>query len=708
MLAGHTYRDNGSYSVMLVITDAHGALDTAITTVTVANAPPIITTLVTPSLPVALGTPATIQIAFSDPGISDSLTAIVDWGDQTSSPIASGSAAHTYAAEGHYALTVTVRDDDGASTLRMASSAIVIHSGPPNRPPVARIEGPSTGREGGAIWFSARGSTDADGDSLRYTWLSGDGRSFTGFLGSFEYGWSYPDNGTYTVSVIAHDRVGAGDTASKTLTVLNAPPVLLGVTPPPQQATGVPASTRIRFTDSGFVDTHMITINWGDGTSDSVAADPYAYTNDSLMHTYAAPGSYRIHATVRDKDGGVDSATANALSVFDATERKTIAGYDVFDIGTLGGNAAKPLDFNDYGQIVGSSLTASGRTHAFLWENGILRDLGTLGHEGSEAQRINNAGQIAGSVWTRVNYDDGPIAAIWQSGIGTIRDSVREEFGISAAAINESGDIAWNAHGHEYEYAWLWRGDWQRLGSLLSAESASEATAINERGQIVGWSVAVYTGESPRPREHAFIFENGVMRDLGLLAFNPCPNYPDRNCGWASATSINESGQVVGFSTASDGSLHAVLWGNGTIRDLWTVPDVPTYEGRWLVINDRGQVAGSAGGEGFFWSDGTRQALGSLGGGGTHVVDMNEAGMVVGTSLTASGEQHAFVWTQAQGMVDLGTGPHGFNRAWVVGISFGGDIVGYASPCMPESHYNTCVFPLQPRAVMWRITRGSP
>lgn len=37
------------------------------------------------------------------------------------------------------------------------------------------------------------------------------------------------------------------------------------------------------------------------------------------------------------------------------------------------------------------------------------------------------------------------------------------------------------------------------------------------------------------------------------------------------------------------------------------------------------------------------------------VVDMNEAGTVVGTSMTVSGEQHAFVWTRAQGMVDLGT-----------------------------------------------------
>ena len=98
---------------------------------------------------------------------------------------------------------------------------------------------------------------------------------------------------------------------------------------------------------------------------------------------------------------------------------------------------------------------------------------------------------------------------------------------------------------------------------------------------------------------------------------------------------------------------------------------------------------------------GGRVSLGSLGGGGTVVVDMNESAVVTGTSLTASGEQHAFVWTAARGMVDLGTGPAGFRCAWVVGISFGGDIVGYTAQEGPSVH---CASPSQTRAVLWRKT----
>jgi probable HAF family extracellular repeat protein len=263
--------------------------------------------------------------------------------------------------------------------------------------------------------------------------------------------------------------------------------------------------------------------------------------------------------------------------------------------------------------------------------------------------------------------------------------------------MDESGNIAWWACGHEDPWAWLSQGNsWTALGGLRGGGGHSWVNSMNEHLQIVGTSGAVYTGESPWPYDHAFIWDNGAMQDLGQLGVKPCRTYPDRNCSYANALSINESGQVTGYSTAADGSVHAVLWENGKVRDLWKPTGSDPYPWRG-VINDAGQVAGSSSGEAFVWSDGQLYALGSLGGGGTQVVDMNEAGAVAGTSHTTLGEQHVFVWTKERGMIDLGTGPHGFNTAWVVGISFDGDIAGYTAQCALSCRYSEDV-----RAVMWR------
>jgi probable HAF family extracellular repeat protein len=67
------------------------------------------------------------------------------------------------------------------------------------------------------------------------------------------------------------------------------------------------------------------------------------------------------------------------------------------DLGTLGGAHSFGWGINDSGQVVGSSATATGEMHAFLWTDGVMQDLGTfLGGYYSSALGINNSGQVVG------------------------------------------------------------------------------------------------------------------------------------------------------------------------------------------------------------------------------------------------------------------------------------------------------------------------
>ncbi len=240
------------------------------------------------------------------------------------------------------------------------------------------------------------------------------------------------------------------------------------------------------------------------------------------------------------------------------------------------------LGINDNGLIVGGCWGPSTSSHAVLWQDGAAIDLGTLGGIMSEATAVNDQGQVVGDGDTSSGVDE---AFLWQNGImtnlGALPGAITPAAGVAtsaAYAINNSGQVV----GHSLTYgninhAFLWQNGTMTDLGVLSAGSASYADAINNQGQVVGYNTTA-SGVT-----HAFLWQNGRMADLGTLA----------GYSYSKAQSINSAGIIVG-EVGSSSLYHAVLWQNGTIIDLNGL--LPANSG-WVLtdansINDNDQVVG--------------------------------------------------------------------------------------------------------------------
>jgi probable HAF family extracellular repeat protein len=185
--------------------------------------------------------------------------------------------------------------------------------------------------------------------------------------------------------------------------------------------------------------------------------------------------------------------------------------------------------------------------------------------------------------------------------------------------------------------------------SIIGLGAGTSAYGINDSGQVVGQSTA-----------GAFLWSNGIMTNLG----------PPGSVAYA----VNSQGQVVGEST------YGVVWSNGSAIDLNALSGGHNFA---YAIDDKGQVVGSRFPElttfdshAALWSNGSVANLGSLGGTLGVARGINDNGQVVGYSeLANSAATHAFRWSNGA-MTDLGTLGGSNSYAW--GINNNGQVAGYS------------------------------
>jgi uncharacterized membrane protein len=162
----------------------------------------------------------------------------------------------------------------------------------------------------------------------------------------------------------------------------------------------------------------------------------------------------------------------------------------------------------------------------------------------------------------------------------------------------------------------------QDLGTLGGVWNP--ASDINNAGWTVG---ASSTGDISTHR--AVAWHDGTIQQL----------VPDQG---SQAYSINELGQIVGFRYTNQPLVF--LWESGKITDF-ALPDLSASVFA-ATINDLGQIAVTVSSlAAYLMVDGAFQPLGTLGGSFSAVFGMNDVGQAVGYSYSASGPQHAVLWT---------------------------------------------------------------
>ena len=229
-------------------------------------------------------------------------------------------------------------------------------------------------------------------------------------------------------------------------------------------------------------------------------------------------------------------------------------------------------------------------------------------------------------------------------------------------ALNNAGNVAGfsftNAN-NDVQHAFLFsQGILQDLGTL--GGPVSEATALNNSNVIVGNSDVL--GEFLTV--HAFVFRDGTMQDLGTLPGGD----------FSAAEFINNAGDIAGFSTAADG-VRGFIHRNGQMIDIGSLG---SGFSTILDLNENGHVVGESLNEDFlgraFLYDGTNMTnLGTLGGALSSARGINDLGVIVGNADNEEGITRAFVYTNGT-MTDLGTLGGIFSGA--LGINNAGQIFG--------------------------------
>jgi hypothetical protein len=262
----------------------------------------------------------------TDPGDDTVTQWIVDWGDgRVDTYFSGGMKTHTYlddvpsgTAFDVYTIIVDLVDEDGTHATA-GMKQITVHN---QSPTVTIQDAPVSSPEGTEITLSTAVTDDGIEDTLgSYEWsVRKNGVPFDDGSGNPKdqatFSFTPNNEGDYDVSVtVADDDTGQG-TAAVPIEVINVPPRDLVLDPVAVIFEGDEAILRGTFSDPGVLDTHTVTVDWGDGTAPDT--QPVAGPEFMLTHVYVDDNptgtpedDYAIGVTLTDDALGSTAASTS-------------------------------------------------------------------------------------------------------------------------------------------------------------------------------------------------------------------------------------------------------------------------------------------------------------------------------------------------------------------------------------------------------------
>lgn len=247
------------------------------------------------------------------------------------------------------------------------------------------------------------------------------------------------------------------------------------------------------------------------------------------------------------------------------------------DLGDLGNRITNGNSINNQDWIVGNSLV-SGTRRAFLWKNGKMEVLPGLERSlQSDAAMINNRNTVVGEIATGFGVNN---VFLWDAGKVTVILHSKKLLQYAPSGISDDGTVVGTAISSETKYqSFIWKqGRMRDLGTL--GGPCSVANSVNNFGVVVGGA------DLAGGRMHACQWRVGHISLLTGLPLNET----------SEATALNNRGDIVGYSRKNDGGTWAFVIHQGIVH--WIKPPAGFNRAFANDINDKGVVVGYFNGHG--------------------------------------------------------------------------------------------------------------